>query len=367
MSKDYYKVLNVAKGATDEEIKKAFRRLAHQHHPDKSTGNAEKFKEINEAYQVLSDKTKRAQYDQFGSDFAQAGFGGGAPPGYGGFYGQSGQGFNINMDDLGDILGGFGDMFGFGGTSARGKSQERSRGRDLEFKLTLNFKEAVFGVDKELKIKKLIKCHDCGGSGVPKGAKIDTCTVCKGQGRVTRVQRTILGAIQMQSVCEACGGEGKKSSESCKTCRGQGQLEDSVNIQVKIPAGINNGETIRLSGQGEAGVKGASAGDLYLHIQVEADKNFQRENFEIHTQQEISISQALLGDKITVNTVDGPLELRIPEATKSGQIFILRGKGVPFLRGNGRGDHLVTVIIKIPKSLSRTQKKLVEQLQQEGL
>ena len=210
MSKDYYKILGVERSASDEELKKAFRRLAHQHHPDKATGNADKFKEINEAYQVLSDKTKRAQYDQFGSDFAQQGFGG-----QGGYYGQggfNGQGFNVNMDDLGDILGGFGDMFGFGGGSSRSRASEKHRGRDLEFKLTIDFMEAVFGCDKELKIKKLVKCQTCQGTGVPAGAKIETCATCQGQGRVTRVQRTILGAIQMQTVCDACQGEGKKSS-----------------------------------------------------------------------------------------------------------------------------------------------------------
>lgn len=365
MSKDYYKILGVERSASDEELKKAFRRLAHQYHPDKATGNADKFKEINEAYQVLSDKTKRAQYDQFGSDFAQQGF-----SGQGGYYGQggfNGQGFNVNMDDLGDILGGFGDMFGFGGGSSRSRASEKHRGRDLEFKLTIDFMEAVFGCDKELKIKKLVKCQACQGTGIPAGAKIETCATCQGQGRVTRVQRTILGAIQMQTVCDACQGEGKKSSESCKNCRGKGQVEDSVILQVKIPAGINNGETIRLSGQGEAGVKAAQSGDLYLHINVTADRRFQRENFEIHSNHDISISQALLGDKISIETVDGVLDLKIPEGTKSGQVFMLRAKGVPFLRGNGRGDHLVTVNIKIPKSLSRAQKKLIEELKNQGL
>ncbi len=361
MSKDYYKVLGIEKGASEEEIKKAFRRLAHEHHPDKATGNTDKFKEINEAYQVLGDKQKKAQYDQFGQTFDGAGpggFGGGA----GGF---NNQGFNINMDDLGDIFGGFGDIFGFGGNQ-RGEKRSK-RGRDLEVKITIGFLDAVFGCDKEIKIKKYASCDDCHGSGVPAGAKVTTCEVCKGSGHVMTVQRTMLGAIQMQSVCQACGGEGKQSSDHCKGCRGTGRVEKNTSIEVKIPAGINNSETIRLTGQGEVGPKGAPAGDLYLHIFYENDRRWQRDNHNIHSQLNIKLSQAILGDNVQVETVDGPVTLKVPEGTASGAVIALRGSGVPKLRGGGRGDHLVNIFVEIPKKLSRKQRELVESLRKEDL
>jgi len=360
MSKDYYKSLGLEKGASDEDIKKAFRRLAHQHHPDKQGGNVEKFKEINEAYQVLSDKEKKAQYDQFGQTFDNGG------PGMGGFGqgGFNGQGYNINMDDLGDILGGFGDMFGFGGGRT---TKKNSRGRDLEIKITIPFLDAVFGCDKEIKLKKYTTCADCDGTGVPPGAKITTCDVCHGSGHVTTVQRTMLGAIQMQSVCQACGGDGKKASDHCKPCRGTGRVEKQVNIQVKIPEGINNGETIRLSGQGEVGQKGSPSGDLYIHIFTENDKRWQRDNYNINTQLEIKMTQAILGDNVEVETVDGKITIKIPEGTNSGAIIALRGKGVPKLRGGGRGDHLVTIKINTPTRISRNQRKLIEELAKDGL
>lgn len=359
MSKDYYKVLGVDKGASDEEIKKAFRRLAHQHHPDKAGGDTEKFKEVNEAYQILSDKQKKAQYDQFGQTFDGAG-----PGGFGGGQGFGGQGFNINMDDLGDLFGGFGDMFGFGG---QGRGARSARGRDLEIKMTIGFTDAVFGCDKEIKIKKYAKCDDCQGSGVPAGAKVTTCEVCKGAGQVMSVQRTMLGAIQMQTICQACGGEGKKSSDHCKGCRGTGRVERQVELSVKIPAGIDNGETIRLTGQGEVGPKGAPAGDLYLHIFYENDKRWQRTGYDIQSTVNIKLSQAILGDTVEVETVDGVVNLKIPEGTASGSVIALRGSGVPRLRASGRGDQLVTVKVEIPKKLNRRQRELVEALQKESL
>ncbi|MFH1412661.1 MAG: molecular chaperone DnaJ [bacterium] len=355
MSKDYYNVLDVDKSASQDEIKKAFHKKAHQYHPDKANGNEEKFKEVNQAYQVLSNKEKRAQYDQFGSTFSQAG-------GFNGFQG----GFNVNMDDLGDIFSGFGnigDIFGFNSRERRSRS---SRGSDIEALLNLEFEEAVFGVEKTIKLNKTVKCSKCNGSGAEPGSKIETCPVCKGSGRVMKIQRTILGAMQMQSVCSACNGEGKTISKPCSKCSGQGIVKEITELNVKIPAGIDNQETIRLSGQGEAS-KDSSSGDLYLKILVNLDKHFKRDNYNILTEKEISFTQASLGGKIEVKTIDGFVDLKIPAGTQNNKVFILRNKGVQKLQSRGRGDHLVTVKVKIPASLDRKQKKILEELKESGL
>jgi len=356
MGKDYYNTLGVDKNASADDIKKAFRKLAHEHHPDKKTGDEAKFKEINEAYQVLSDSKKRSQYDQFGSAF-QNGQAGGAQ-GFGGF-GDFNGGFNVNMDDLGDIFGGLGDVFGFSGGS---RSRSARRGRDIQVVLTIDFNEAVFGVEKEISLKKTVKCSKCQGEGREPGTEVITCKTCGGKGRVVRIQRTILGNMQVQATCEACHGEGKIFKEKCSACRGAGLVQQIVNLKVKIPAGIDNNETIRLSGQGEAAAKGAQAGDLYLKIRVNPDRRFERDGVNIKSREEINFSQAALGAKIEVATVDGPVDLKIPEGTQSGKIFILRDKGVPYLNGRGRGSHLVEVIIKTPTGLSRKQKEALKEL-----
>lgn len=357
MSKDYYKVLGVEKGASQDEIKKAFRKKAHEFHPDKKTGDEAKFKEANEAYQVLGDEKKRAQYDQFGSGF-QNGQAGGAQGGFGGF---SSGGVNINMDDLGDMFGGFGDMFGFGGGG--GRSQRQTRGHDIQTMLVVSFDEAVHGTEKEISMRRRVKCNRCDGQGAEPGTKIDTCSRCRGTGKVTQVQRTILGNIQMQSVCPDCDGEGKTFSKKCTKCSGSGVHEEIGSLKVKIPAGIDDGETIRLTGQGEAGLKGASSGDLYLKISVRNDNRFERFGYDIHSKVEISFTQAALGDKINIETVDGNVSLKIPAGTQSGTSFKLRAKGVQRLRGGGKGDHLVKVQVKTPTSLSRKQKELLKELE----
>lgn len=365
MGKDYYKILGVDKNASADEVKKAFRQKAHQFHPDKPGGDEAKFKEINEAYQVLGDPNKRAQYDQFGSAFEQARERGG----FHGFEGfrdfsdfasgfSSGNGnFQFDFGDLGDI---FGDMFGFGAPRA-GRGRPR-RGRDIEVSLEIDFTEAVFGTEKELTLNKTVTCGKCGGAGAEPGAKIETCKICRGTGRVVRLERTILGNIQTQTICSACEGEGKISSQKCSRCYGQGVVKEIVTLKVKIPAGIDDGESIRLSGQGETAPRGGASGDLYLKIRVAPSKKFRRDAYNILSEAEISFSQAALGSKIEVETVDGPVKLKIPEGTQSGKVFILREKGVPKLRGRGRGDHLVTVKVKIPTGLTRQQKKLLEEL-----
>jgi molecular chaperone DnaJ len=357
MSKDYYKILGLEKGASAEEIKKAFRKKAHEHHPDKAGGDEAKFKEVNEAYQVLSDSKKKAQYDQFGSGFEQAGAGFGGFNGFGGF--ANGGGVHVDMDDLGDLFGGIGDIFGFGGGQ---RESRRHKGNDLRIMIEITFLEAVFGVEKTVKIGKKIVCDHCHGNMAEPGTKIETCSTCHGSGRVSKVQRTILGNVQMQGVCDTCQGEGKTYKEKCKKCGGQGVISGQEELRIKIPAGIDDGEAIRLSGKGEAGSRGASAGDLLVVVRVENDRRWSREGNSIYSNIEISFAQAALGDKIDVETVDGKLSLKIPPGTQSGTSFKLRGKGVSNLRGLGRGDHFVKVIVRTPTNLNRRQRKLLEEM-----
>ena len=358
MSKDYYNILGVNKSASQDEIKKAFRKKAHECHPDKKGGDETKFKELNEAYQVLGDEKKRSQFDQYGQTFDQARAGGGGFSGFEGFNGSNG--FNINMDDLGDIFGGFGDIFGFGGG---GQGRRRtSRGRDIEVILNIDFKEAVFGKERQISLKKSTSCSRCKGSGAEPGVGSETCPTCHGAGRVTKMQRTILGSVQMQTICTACQGEGKIIKEKCHQCRGSGVVNEIASLKIKIPAGIDNDETLRFSGQGEAAAKGGQAGDLYIKVRVNPDKRFARDGFNILSRAEIGVGLAALGGKIDVETVDGPVELKISEGTQSGRVVKLRGKGVPHIHGGGRGDHLVEIVVKTPTSLSRKQKEQLREL-----
>jgi molecular chaperone DnaJ len=359
MSKDYYQILGVDKNASQEEIKKAFRKLAHEHHPDKKSGNADKFKEINEAYQSLGNEQKRKQYDQFGSagpGFGSGGFSGGNPFGGQGFGGYNQGNANFDFGDIGDL----GDIFGsfFGGGRPSGKSK---RGSDLEIEMTIDFEEAVFGVNKTIDLSKKINCETCGGTGAEPGSKISSCSTCHGSGRVTRMQQTILGNFQTQTICPDCHGEGKKAEKSCHKCRGEGTVHGSEKIEIKIPAGIDEGQRIRLSGKGGA-VGSGVPGDLYINIRIRPNKKFVRKGIEIHSSIEISFKQAVLGDKIMIETVDGPVALRIPEGTQSHTKFKLKDKGVSVLNGYGRGDHIVEVKVNVPKGLNRSQRKILEQL-----
>lgn len=363
MAKDYYDILGVKKDASADEIKKAFRKLAHEHHPDKESGNNDKFKEINEAYQTIGNEQKRKQYDQFGSSFGggQNGFNyqdfaraqGGNPFGQGGFS----QG-NVNFDfgemgDLGDIFGSF-----FGGNS---RSQNRqTRGSDLETDVSITFEESVYGVEKDIELSKRVVCKHCSGNGAEPGSKINNCNNCGGTGKISSVQQTILGAFQAQRICSNCHGEGKTYEKKCKSCNGAGVEYGTEKIKVKIPAGIEHGQQIRLSGKGESSPKGV-AGDLYINIKVNRSHKFQRVGDDIKSDYHISISQAILGDKVEIETVDGLVSLKIPAGTQSHTNFKLSGKGVPHLRSRGRGDHFIQVIIDIPKSLNRKQRKLIEE------
>ena len=371
MSKDYYKILGVEKTASAEDIKKAFRKLAHQYHPDKKGGDEAKFKEVNEAYQVVGNADKRQQYDQFGADFdKQGGWGQGArwedimnAFRSGNFSAQGGSAFggNFGGGDFGDM---FGDLFGFGGGRGQGRSR---RGNDIQVDIELDFREAVFGVEKDIRLTKNNSCDVCGGSGAEPGSAMKDCGQCGGQGQVRHVQRTILGAMQTVTTCPTCQGAGKMPEKKCKHCGGQGSVRNESNYKVKIPAGIDDGGTIRLSGKGESAGTGGTAGDLYVVVHVRGDKKFNREGDDIYSEARISYPQAVLGDKIEIETVDGVKKMVIPESTQSHQQIRLKGLGVPNVHGRGRGDHYVRVIVDVPKKVSRGARKLLEELRGELL
>jgi len=357
MAKDYYSTLGINKTASASEVKAAFRKLAHKHHPDKGGGDEKKFKEINEAYQVLKDDKKRQQYDQFGQTFEQARSQGNA--GAGGFsdfasnFGGNSQGFSFNGEDLGDL---FGDLFGFGGRQSRGG---RSRvGSDLQVDLTIDFEQAVFGTETSISLNKDEACSRCSGQGIEPGSSMATCSECKGTGQVVR---TVGFGIGFSSVCPSCGGSGQRPEKKCQTCHGTGTEKKQKTIKIKIPAGIDNGQMIRLSGEGQT-VQGGRAGDLYVKISVRSSNKFVRSGYDILTKIEISFSQAALGDKIEIDTLNGKVRLKIPEGTQSGRSFNIKGRGVPKLHSKARGDQIVKVIVKTPINLSRNQKKLLQEL-----
>lgn len=361
MANNYYDILGVPKSASADEIKKAYRKLAHQYHPDKGAGNENKFKEVNEAYQVLGNQEKRQQYDTYGSTFEQAqrngGYGGGFNPGQGNPFGGGFDPFGGGVEfDLGDI---FGDMFG----GQRERQSRKNRGIDLEMGLRLTFEEAVFGVEKNITLEKKDTCKTCGGNGAAPGSKVITCPKCHGQGQIRTQRRTIFGNIQSAVACDRCEGTGKVPEVACAACRGSGVLRQEKTIAVKIPAGIDNGQRIRVAGEGEAGYRGSEPGDLYLVMQVSASKNFVRDGFNLQMDLPISFTQAALGAKIIIKTLDGSIELKVPSGTQSGTILKVKDKGVPHLNQPGRrGDLLVTVRVLIPSKLSKKEKELLKQL-----
>lgn len=365
MSKDYYQILGVSKNASKDEIKSAFRKLAHQHHPDKGGGNEAKFKEVSEAYSVLGDDNKRKQYDTFGSTGPTSGGGGG----YGGFQGQDFGGFDFSQFtqggngqnfefDLGDI---FGDFFG-GGRSQR---RQVKKGRDITVDLDITFSESVFGVEKEFSLSKPSTCPDCSGSGAKRGTDMTTCSDCGGHGRIQETRRSILGNFVQERVCDKCDGTGKIPKEKCPTCHGQGTIKKAEKLKVRIPADINDGETVRLSGAGEA-VKDGKTGDLYINVSVRKDPLFRKEGKNIIAEINIKLSDALLGIKYPMKTLDGDIHLSIPEGTNNGEVLRVREKGVP-IDSHHRGDLLIKVKIKMPNRLSKTARKAIEDLKNEGL
>jgi len=355
--RDYYEVLGVGKNASDDEIKKAYRRAAVKYHPDKDGGDEVKFKEASEAYEVLKDSQKRQRYDQFG----HAGVGGngsgsasGGP--FGGFGGFNGQ--NINFD-FGD--GGLGDIFGqfFGGG---GRSQRPRRGQDVEVSMQLTFEEAVFGVEEKIQIEMNDECSHCHGTTVEPGYDLKTCPVCHGAGQVNRAMNTIFGPIQQTVTCETCGGSGKVPEKVCSVCHGKGVERRKRTINLKVPAGIDDGATIRLSGHGEAISKGEK-GDLYVHIRVKAHKKFTREGDIILSEEHIGMIDAALGTEIDIETVDGKIRMKVPAGTQSGTDFKLSNHGVPHMRSDRRGPHIVSIVVDTPTKLSKKQRELLEEFE----
>lgn len=354
--RDYYEVLGVQKNASADEIKKAFRKAAVKHHPDKEGGDEAKFKEVNEAYEVLKDQQKRQRYDQFGHAGVGGASGGGAGgnpfEGFGGFNGQN-MNFDFGDGGLGDI---FSQFFGGGQQSQRGPR----RGRDVETSTTLSFEQAVFGIEETLDLTMDDECSHCKGTTVEPGYSMKTCPTCNGAGQQTRVMNTMFGQIQQAVTCETCQGRGKVPEKVCSVCHGKGTERRKQSITVKIPAGIDDGATIRLRERGEAIGDGAR-GDLYVHVRVKAHRKFTREGDLILSEEHVSMIDAALGTEIDVETVDGMVRMKVPAGTQSGTDFKLSKHGVPHLRSETRGAHIVSVVVDTPIKLSKKQKELLEQ------
>ena len=354
--RDYYEVLGVSKSASDEEIKKAYRKLAKQYHPDMNPGDktAEaKFKEVNEAYEVLSDKDKKARYDQFGHAGVDPNFN----PGAGGFGGFGG-GFGGMDFDLGDIFSSF-----FGGGAGGGGGARRNgpqRGGDIRVQLTIDFTEAAFGCEKEITVARTETCADCGGTGCAKGTTAEVCPDCHGTGTVRTQRQTIMGTMMSTSPCSRCGGTGKIIHQPCPTCRGTGSAKRQKKITVKVPAGIDDGQAISLRGQGNAGKNGGPAGDLIIVIALRKHEIFEREGFDVYSEQPITFLQAALGAELEVPTIDGKVKYTLPEGTQTGSTFRLKGKGIPNINGRGRGDQYVTVFVEVPRNLTAEQKEALK-------
>lgn len=358
---DYYGDLGISKGATEAEIKKAYRKMAQKHHPDVNAGNKtseEKFKKASEAYEVLSDTTKKSRYDQFGQTAngqGGSGFGGG---------GGGGAGFNDfgGSDFMEDFMSSF---FGGGGGGGRSRAsrQRNTRGNDLETHIQITFEQSIHGVNKEIQVTKAEACDPCSGQG---GSGKTTCNTCHGSGQVAKAQRTPLGVIQMRQECPDCHGAGKRFANICSICHGEGRTRKNSKIKVKIPAGVYDGANIRLSGQGDAGHQGGTPGDLYILISVSPSKDFIRKNNDIYSDQHIHILQAIFGDEIEIKTAHNPVKLKIPSGTQSEQVFRIKDHGAPVLQGHGKGMHYVKIIVDTPKKLSNKEGELYKQLADES-
>ena len=356
---DYYEILGLQKGASKEEVKKAFRKLAAQYHPDKKTGDENKFKQISEAYAVLGDEKKKAEYDAYGHAFNGGGGGAAGAQGFGGFnWGDFQQqagagGFEFNINDI------FGEMFG-------GGQQRQARGRDISIDIELAFADAIFGTTRKVLVTKNNTCEYCTGTGAKKGTDTITCTTCNGKGKIREARRSIMGTFQTVRECTACSGTGKIPKEKCEHCRGVGVVRSEEEITIAIPAGIQHGEMIRMTGRGEATPHGIP-GDLYIKIHVRPHTSIVRDGHTLTSQLHIKLTDALLSGTYSVTTLDGVIEIKIPEGVKHGELLRVKGKGVPHGTGTARGDFMVKVHIDIPQKLSKNARKLIEELRNEGI
>ncbi len=355
--RDYYEVLGVSKGASDDELKKAFRKLAKQYHPDLHPGDKdaeEKFKEVNEAYEVLSDPDKRARYDQFGHAGVDPNYGGGAG-GAGGF-----GGFGDMGDIFDSIFGGFG---GFGG-GRRSDPNAPRRGEDIKSSVIIDFMDACKGKSVNIKVNRAQRCDACGGTGAAAGSSPKTCPDCNGRGTVRVTQRTPFGNIAQTTTCNRCRGKGQIIENPCPVCGGQGRVRTSVEKEIEIPAGIDDGQTLRVAGEGNSGINGGPNGDIHINVTVRPDPLFERDGYDVWTDIPLTYTQATLGDDITVPTVDGKVTYKVPEGTQTGTVFRLRGKGIKKINRPDHGDHYVRVNVEVPKNLSREQKQKLKEFEQ---
>jgi len=363
--KDYYQILGVSRSASSDEIKQAYRKLAHKHHPDKG-GDEKKFKEINEAYQTLSDKEKKSQYDNFGTTFEGAG------QGFNGWdfssmWGnrQGGGDFEFDLGDLGigEI---FEEMFGFGPSPRRKK--DIKKGKNIEIAIEIPLEDVLKGREREISLQKSISCSRCHGVGAEPGSSVKECFSCRGTGQVQQIRRTPLGSFTTVTTCPECGGEGFKPDKPCNVCKGEGRIKGKEDVKIFIPAGVDSNQVIKVEGKGEAGRRGGKPGDLYVRIYIKKHPVFERKGDDIHTSVPISFSQAVLGDEIEVSTLAGnKIILNVPSGTESGKVLRISGKGIPFFSGVGRGDMYVELKVKTPKKLTKKQKELLEEMKKEGI
>jgi len=363
MTKDYYQILGVSQNASPEEIKKAYYKLAHKYHPDKG-GDEKKFKEINEAYQTLSDREKRAQYDRFGRVFE------GAPGFEPGFdftwaWGRPREDFDFGFEDFGDLSEMVEEIFGFG---APRKRKDLKKGKDIEVELGIPLEETLKNQAKEITLYKMILCNRCQGTGAEPGSKIRECFSCRGTGEVQQIKKTFFGSFTRYATCPECGGEGYRPEKSCNVCKGEGRINGEEIIKIWIPAGVDTNQVIKIEGKGEAGKRGGKAGDLYIRIFVKPHSVFKRKGDDLYLKVPISFSQAALGDEIEIETLEEKkILLKVPTGTESGKILRISGKGIPHFSGYGRGNLYVELIVKTPKKLTKKQKELLEKLKEEGI
>jgi molecular chaperone DnaJ len=359
--KDYYKILGVPPDASDDEIRKAYYRLAHKYHPDKG-GDEKKFKEINEAYRILSDKEKRAQYDRYGRVFEEApGFGAEGP--FEWFWGRPDFDFEFDFGDLGEMVE---EMFGFG--MPRTRKKDLKRGKDIEIGIEISLEDTLSGKKQKIVLEKYIVCSRCNGSGAEPGTKIKECFSCRGTGQVQQIKKTFFGTFTRTTICPECGGEGYRPERPCNVCNGEGRIRGEEEIEIFIPPGVDNNQIIKIPGKGDAGRRGGKPGDLYLRVFVKEHPVFERKGDDLYISIPISFSQAALGDEVEIKTLEGKkILLKVPAGIESGKILRISGKGIPHFSGQGRGNLYVKLIVKTPKKLTKKQRELLEKLKEEGI